>query len=164
MNCKLRFLMLICTYIISVPAIASEQRIILSHADKDQSVITAQKLARCGGVYDTASEIQKVINNPAFGLNIHEMANGAEVAAAFLMASTDIIRDWRHAVEYAENTRNSEKARQAALFQAVENHPEQIKKLINNLVKSINECSALGEIQSELVQKAKSWAYAGQPK
>ena len=161
---KLNFLMLICVCLLSTTAIADEQRTVLSQGDRNKLITTAQKLARCGGVYDTASEIQKVINNPALNRDSHEIANGAEVAAAFLMASTGIIPDWHYAIKYAGSTRNSEKMRQTALFGAVGNYPEKINNLIGTLIESMNECGILSELQTELVQKARLWVYADQPK
>ena len=158
-----KFLMIICVFLIGTPAIAGE-KIEISQEDKHNLTTTAQKLALCSGVYDMVSEIHKLIDNPALSFSTHETANGAEIAAAYLMASIGVIPDWKYALKYAENTRNSEKMRQAALFEAAGNSPEAINKAVGNLTESLEKCNVWSELQAELVQQAKLWMYANQPK
>jgi hypothetical protein len=159
-----QILIIVCACLFSIAAIADEKRIELSQADKDKLATTARKLALCGGVYDMASEIYKATNSPALSSNTHEIANGAGIASAFLLASTGIIPDWQNALKYAENTRNSEKTRQAALLEIAGNSKDMVDKSIGDLTEATKECNILSDLQAELVQQAKLWMYANQPK
>ena len=156
MKSRLISLIIICTCFVAASAIAAEKTFQLSPEDKDKLTATAQNLALCSGVYDMVSEIHKMTNSPALSLNTHEVANGAEIAAAFLLASTHIIPDWQNALKYAASGRSLEKARQEALFAA---EPRSFSEKISNNDDgglSIEKCALLSEIQTELVNKAKS--------
>ena len=146
--------------LLSAPAIADE-KVVLSQDDKDQLEIIAQTLARCGGVYDWSSELRKDTDPaPAPSLSAHEIADGAEISAAFLLMSTGIIPDWQNALKYAASGRSLEKARQEALFAA---EPRSFSEKISNNDDgglSIEKCALLSEIQTELVNKAKIWTSA----
>jgi hypothetical protein len=156
--------MVISICFLSSSSIAAEKTIQLSPEDKEKLSGVAQNLTVCAGVYDMISETYKATNNPAQSLNTHEIANGAELAGAFLLSSTGIIPDWQNALKYAQNARNSEKTRQAALLEATKNSSEEMKNAFDNLIESLKQCSGYGEIQTELVQKARVWIYANLPK
>jgi hypothetical protein len=158
------FLMAICSGFFSASAAGDEKSTKLSQADKDRFTPIAQKLALCAGVYDMVSEIHKVTNSPALSVSTHETANGAETAAAYLMAITGIIPDGQYALTYVKNARNSEKTRQSALLEVAGNSPEKIDNAIGNLTESMKECNTLSDLQAEMVQQAKLWMYSNQPK
>jgi len=162
MKSRLISLIIICTCFVAASAIAAEKTFQLSPEDKDKLTATAQNLALCSGVYDMVSEIHKMTNSPALSLNTHEVANGAEIAAAFLLASTHIIPDWQNALKYAENARSSEKTRQTALLE-VAKATEEINNALGNLTEALEKCNRYNELRTELVQQAKLWIYA-QPK
>ena len=103
------WMMIMGVCLLSAPAIA-DAKVVLSQDDKDQLEIIAQTLARCGGVYDRSSEFLKD-TDPAPSLSAQEIADGAEISAAFLLMSTGIIPDWQNALKYAASGRSLEKAR-----------------------------------------------------
>lgn len=139
---------------ISLLIFISSISIATANDDKDNIVF---KLAQCSGVYEIASELFTVTGTPDLAKSTKESSNGAVIASAWLVSRSGIIKDWQKALQYSNETAQTEKNRWAGMLEVNKHTPDQI---ILELTDEMDDCNTLSDIQAEAVQQARLWAYS----
>ena len=119
-----------------VPALtsASEQPAI-SAEDKEMLYETAEGFADCAGAYEAMSMTMKARGHENVAISVHEFANGAQIAGAWLLYSMGAIKDWQEALTFIKERAGSETTRWAGLFE-VSTTDQYLAETVNTLIES----------------------------
>jgi hypothetical protein len=156
----MKHFLLFCTLVFAfaLSANAQDKNTSLSPEDIQRLQKFSSEFAICSGVYEMVSEIHGATDAPNLSRSVQETANGAFMAAHWLVFSTGLIQDGQKAKEYVENLKNSSKLSWAAEFEKSD-----INNAMSKLTEKMKYCNKFQNAQEELVQQARLWLYSQNP-
>jgi hypothetical protein len=136
----------------AVSTAAAEAPIAIDDAEKQFITNSANLLGDCSGFYEFMSDVYKHDNKPATGLQMHEMANGAMMAAAYLLylehnatgQKPKMLKEFLH---YPQGRADTNKTRLLALLEQED---------MASITAEQKRCLATASMQKEIVQQMRN--------
>jgi hypothetical protein len=135
--------------LICLPAIADDSPIVLENSSKEFIKSSANLLGDCSGFFEFMSDAFNADNKPATAQQMHEMANGAMMAASYLLYleyhttanKRKRLGEFNH---YPQGRADTNKTRLRALEE---------QRDIAGIAEEQKRCLAAVPMQNEIVQK-----------
>lgn len=147
---------------IAMSASAGESRQ-LAPEERDTAFAISEHFADCAGVFDGVAAVP---SNPAptdaKSIALHERANGAVVAGAWLLFSVALVPSWKNAHDFVKERASAQKnIWLARLSPSGDQSHSSALEWLKQAGKEMQECTdTLGETQSQFVSQFRRWRYS----